>query len=167
VPLLSPRGGKGERVRRKAAPGQLALPFPGPRRRVLSFVAPLTVAERTELNGWRPPAMPATRAECRAQGLGWQTPCPHMGCRFHLAVEVDQDTGRVTMPLGELELSEYPVTCWAALTEHDAERGTGRTDPEIARITGLSLRTVERTAASALEKLREMPELLQWLLERE
>jgi len=109
----------------------------------------LTDEERAELKATPLPPMPKTRAECRSQGLGWSVPCPHVRCRYHMAQDAVDD--HVTEFWPDRTLDQFPATCW----EEVAERGP-RSDVEISRITGLSVRSIERATATAFAKLRAM-----------
>ena len=52
---------------------------------------------------------PTTRADCLVGGRNQARPCPWAACSFHLAVEVDLDTGALTEVWPDVELA--PVTC--------------------------------------------------------
>ena len=136
-------------MRVRVLPGQLALPLATNERRSVRYLRPMTDGERAEVAGEPIPPMPKTRSECRTQGLGWAVPCPHVQCRYHIGQ--DADGGQVTEFWPDRTLDQFPATCW----EEVAERGA-RTDVEIARITGLSVRSIERATASAFVKLRAL-----------
>jgi hypothetical protein len=53
---------------------------------------------------------PRKRADCMPGGANAQRPCPWVGCKFHLAVDVN-DVGSVKLNFPHLELSELRDTC--------------------------------------------------------
>lgn len=65
-----------------------------------------------------PPAAwrPRTRADC----ANVPRPCPYVGCRHHLALDVDPTTGNICRPHGDAEPEELPVSCSLDLAEHGA-----------------------------------------------
>jgi hypothetical protein len=134
-------------VRRgQPGPGQLAFGF-AIQARVARYSRPLTSEERRESYAVQIPRMPESPDECQVTGLGWTKPCPHFRCRHHLGCDV---LGKfVTVYREGVELEQYPATCSLAVARHGE-----RTEPQIAAITGISLRTIERDMASALAKLR-------------
>jgi hypothetical protein len=137
-------------MRVRALPGQLLLPLAlSEERRSVRYSRPMSQEDRAKVTAESLPAMPKTRSECRAQGLGWAVPCPHVQCRYHIGQDHERD--QVTEFWPDRTLDQFPATCW----EEIAERGP-RTDLEIARITGLSVRSIERATASAFAKLRAM-----------
>ncbi len=52
------------------------------------------------------PPRPATRAECPTEG-----PCPWVGCRHHLFLDVDVETGTIKFNFPELDFDELPRIC--------------------------------------------------------
>ena len=131
---------------KRAPPGQLAFGF-AIESRVARFSRRLTDEERGEIYRVRLPSMPESPDECQATGLGWAKPCPHFRCRYHLGCDVRGES--VTVYREGVEIEQYPATCALAVARHGE-----RTEPQIAAITGISLRTIERDMASALAKLR-------------
>ena len=99
------------------------------------------------MRGVRLPPMPNTDEECQITGLGWTKPCPHFRCRYHLGADVMGEF--VTVYRDGVSIEEYPATCSLAVARHGE-----RTETQIAAITGISLRTIERDMASAMAKLR-------------
>ena len=129
-----------------AGPGQLSFGF-AIQARVARYSRPLTSEEHREAYAVRIPRMPESPDECQVTGLGWTKPCPHFRCRYHLGCDVRGES--VTVYREGVELEQYPATCALAVARHGE-----RTEPQIAAITGISLRTIERDMASALAKLR-------------
>jgi len=131
---------------KRAPPGQLAFGFAIVGRVVRSSRA-LSEAERAEAYSVAIPPMPNTDEECQITGLGWTKPCPHFRCRYHLGADVMGEF--VTVYRDGVSIEEYPATCSLAVARHGE-----RTETQIAAITGISLRTIERDMASAMAKLR-------------
>src|SRR5262245_41857744 len=67
---------------------------------------------------------PATRADC----LEMPRPCPFATCRYHMAVEVNESTGNLTLRFPEREAIDIPETCSLDV----ADRG-GATLEEVAQ----------------------------------
>lgn len=88
---------------REIRPWTGALPQEAPKKRVALPV----VYER-----------PQTRGDCLEGGVNAQRPCPWASCRYHLGVNVNEDTGAVD------ELSDLPHTC--ALDVAEITDYTGR-----------------------------------------
>lgn len=59
-----------------------------------------------ELGDVELPPRPATRGECPDE-----RPCPWVGCRYHLAIDVDPETGSLKLNHPHLELEDMPHTC--------------------------------------------------------
>lgn len=115
--------------------------------RVVRRSRPLSKADRAEAYSVSIPPMPETDEECQATGLGWIKPCPHFRCRYHVGADVKGEY--VTIYRDGVDIEEYPATCALAVARHGE-----RTETQIAAITGISLRTIERDMASALAKIR-------------
>lgn len=90
-----------------------------PRARVVSaFAEPeyLSPSERRELEEDRP----RNRSECR----GHEGPCPWVGCRYHLYLDVNPVSGSIKINFPHLEPWELAETCAldVAEQEHDLEQ---------------------------------------------
>ena len=133
-------------MKRAPPPGQLVFGF-AIEAKVARFSRRLTEDERSSTYGIRLPPMPESDEQCKVTGLGWTKPCPHFRCRYHLGCDVRGES--ITVYRDGVELEQYPATCSLAVARHGE-----RTEPQIAAITGMSLRTIERDMASALAKLR-------------
>ncbi len=72
------------------------------------------------------------------------SPCPHVSCRYHLAIDVKGRSIRVQ----KRPIENLPHTC-AIQAANDGPRGT----KEIARILGLSRAMVSLEMRRALDKL--------------
>jgi hypothetical protein len=95
---------------------------------------------------------PRRRDECPDGGR----PCPYVGCRFHLYLDVNERNGNIKFNFPGHEVWEIPATCAldvAAGSEELSLAGVGR----FLNITRQRVRVVEE---STLAKLRE--EARQW-----
>lgn len=133
-------------MKRAPPPGQLSFGF-AIAGRVVRRSRPLSEQDRAEAYSVSIPPMPNTDEECQATGLGWTKPCPHFRCRYHLGIDVKGEY--VTVYRDGVDLDQHPATCSLAVARHGE-----RTETQIAAITGISLRTIERDMASAMAKLR-------------
>ena len=97
---------------------------------------------------WRP----TTRAQCKSM----PRPCPYVGCRYHLFLEIKR-LGGLQFPWGDdvEALREMPQTC--ALDVADADGATLDTVGEYTAMTRERVRQIEN---AALDKLRETNEML-------
>src|SRR6266700_707815 len=108
--------------------------------------APLTIAERKEVaeleaelraaGAYRP--MPRTRAECPPPG----TPCPHVRCRFHLALDVAA-SGAVKVahadPVDVVNLAAMRETCALVVADRAAAQQAVTGLEKVGQLMGLSL----------------------------
>lgn len=74
------------------------------------------------------PERPKTRADC----IDGPRPCPWVGCRYHLALDVTTN-GSIKLNFPNLEIAELPETC--AL---DVAELKGQSIAQVAREMGLS-----------------------------
>jgi Sigma-70, region 4 len=88
---------------------------------------------------------PATRGECR-HGL---RPCPYVGCRHHLYLEV-KPTGALTLSWPHLQPWEVPESCALDVAERDSH-----TLDEIGEVLNLSWERIRKIEAQALIRLRK------------
>lgn len=103
--------------------------------------------------------MPRTVGECEAQGLGRESgPCPFLRCGWNLAIDVNPDTGSVTLNapftidddgVPDLDLAAIPHTCAIAAVD-----GGPMTLQEIGLVLGLRKTGVEAAEKVILAKLR-------------
>ena len=78
------------------------------------------VALDEEQPGFVEPERPRTRAECE----GTQRPCPWVSCRYHLAIDVNEETGSIKLVFPDVDPWELPHSCAldaAALGPHTLE----------------------------------------------
>lgn len=94
--------------------------------------------ERIRVPAWLQDERPKTRADCQPGGSNQHRPCPWVGCRHHLALEVSEDYGTIRpnfegvldgrkRPLGDM--SGVPETCALDVAE--------RQDPDTGGYAGL------------------------------
>ena len=88
---------------------------------------------------------PATRGECRHG----PRPCPYVGCRHHLYLEV-KPTGALTVIWPHLQPWEIPESCALDVAERDSH-----TLDEIGEVLNLSWERIRKIDAQALIRLRE------------
>jgi len=81
-------------------------------------------------------------------------PCPWVGCRYHLYLDVDPDTGRLTLNFPDLEVDALEETCSLRAAQRFHERG--RLPPasmrEVGRMVNLPWRGVSSITRSGLAK---------------
>lgn len=82
-------------------------------------------------------ARPRTRGECRGQ----ERPCPWAGCRHHMALDINPESGAIKINHPHLELWEIRETCSLDV----AERGevTLETVAEVMNLTRERARQIE------------------------
>ncbi len=90
---------------------------------------------------------PQTRGECR-HGL---RPCPYVGCRHHLFLDVNQETGSIKLNFPDKNVWELEETCSLDV----ANRG-GITLEDVGITMNLTRERVRQVEAAGLDKIREM-----------
>jgi hypothetical protein len=88
---------------------------------------------------------PRTRAECRSG----PRPCLFVSCRFHLYLDVNEETGSLKLNFPHLEPHELPESCALDL----AERG-GVTLEEIGGLLNVTRERARQLEEHGLRKLR-------------
>lgn len=88
---------------------------------------------------------PRTRAECR----DGPRPCPWVGCKWHLYLDVNPATGALKLNFPDRELDELVQTCALDV----AERGEHVLET-VGELTNLTRERVRLTEVRALLKLR-------------
>jgi hypothetical protein len=112
--------------------------------------------QRRHLQMYDPPEsqMPRTRGECR----DGKRPCPCVGCKYHLYLDVNERTGTIKLNFPDLEVWEMPISC--ALDVADSGGATLENVGAIMNITRERVRQIEVKALAKLEKfakrLREL-----------
>lgn len=114
-------------------------------------------------------ARPTTRGECeemRRDVDGKRTACPFVGCRYHLALDVDPSTGSIKWARPGVELDELPATCALDVIEDAVDAGEVITQQRIAVVMGITKQGVATIERKVLRKLRRRygPEALHDML---
>lgn len=99
---------------------------------------------------------PRTRGECRNSGL---RPCPFVGCRYHLYLEVVSSGHALRLPRGlDVPPEAFPPEASCALDLADARLDEGYTLEEIAQFLGVTRERVRQVQDVALRKmLKRLP----------
>jgi hypothetical protein len=92
---------------------------------------------------------PATRAECESG----PRPCPHVGCKHHLYLDVSPTTGTIKLNFPELEVWELGASCALDV----AEAGGVRLEDvgELMNVTRERARQIEARAIKKLEAYQD------------
>jgi hypothetical protein len=91
------------------------------------------------------------RPKCRKDCELTARPCPWVGCRYHLAIDVDPGTGAIKVNFPDVELEDMPETCALDIAEDG-----GCTLEEVARamnITRERVRQIEQRAVAVLDAI--------------
>lgn len=92
--------------------------------------------------------MPQTRGEC-ADG---PRPCPWVGCKHHLYLDVNEETGGIKLNFPDLEPHEMTETCSLDVAERD-----GVTLEQVGEILNLTRERIRQIEVRGLVKLRARP----------
>jgi len=100
------------------------------------------------------PERPATRAECPDT-----RPCPWVGCRYHMYLDVNPRIGSIKINFPDLEPWELAETCALDVAERMAERepdqeGRHATFDEIGELMNISRERGRQIEAKALARMR-------------
>jgi hypothetical protein len=99
---------------------------------------------------------PKTRAECK----DGPRPCPYVGCKYHLFLDVNPTSGAIKLNFPDLEVWEMGESCALDVAEHG-----GTTLEDVGEITNLTrerIRQLEVKALAKLEQIREMDALREY-----
>lgn len=91
---------------------------------------------------------PKTRGECEHAAR----PCPYVGCRYHLYLDVNPATGNLKMNFPDREVWELEHSCALDVAE---EPRTLEEIGDILRITRERVRQIERTALAVMQEEAE------------
>jgi len=94
-----------------------------------------------------PTLRPASRSECRSM----PRPCPFVGCRYHLYLDVNPRNGNVKYNFPDLEPWELAYSCALDI----AEMGSGVTLEEIGHAMNLTRERVRQLEVVALSLVGE------------
>lgn len=92
---------------------------------------------------------PTVRGECEAGGWSEARPCPYVGCRHNLALDVDT-SGAVRAVVPTLDLEALPDTCALDVAEAHPH---GLTLDEVSQRLGLTRERVRQIEDRALAKV--------------
>ena len=98
-------------------------------------------------------ARPKTRGDC-VDGANVVRPCPFMSCKYHLALDVNTDTGSIKHNFPGVEVWEMPETCSLDV----ADRG-GLTLEEVGEMMNLTRERVRQLQDRSLAHLKWLAEL--------
>ena len=87
---------------------------------------------------------PKTRAEC----VNGFRPCPWVGCKYHLYIDVNNVLGSIKLNFPDLEPWEIPVTCSLDVAEMD-----GMKLEEIGDIMNITRERVRQIELKAISKV--------------
>ena len=100
---------------------------------------------------WR---RPLTREDCKHA----PRPCPFVGCKYHLYLDVNPDTGTIKLNFPRLDPHEMRESCALGL----AEQG-GLTLLEVGQALNVSRERIRQIEVEAFTKLRDHPLILELL----
>ena len=103
---------------------------------------------------------PKTRGDC-LHGAHAQRPCVFAGCRHHLYLDVNEETGSIKTNFPDLDIDEIPETC--ALDIADRGGITLKEVGEIMNLTRERIRQIETRGLNRLASLSEMASLSDYL----
>jgi hypothetical protein len=129
------------------------LPWQGGENRFLTLSGRLTKKEReigAELEYPHDIERPKTRGEC-ADG---ERPCPWVSCKYHLAIDVNEENGALKVNFPHLEVWDMPETCALDV----ADRG-GIVLERAAELMNLTRERVRQVELVAVNRLRGRPEV--------
>lgn len=104
------------------------------------------VLEGKELMDWMDVRRPRTRGECR-DGV---RPCPFVGCKYHLYLDVNTETKSIKKNFPHKEVWELDETCSLDV----AERG-GLTLEEVGDLLNLTRERIRQMEAHSVGQLTE------------
>jgi hypothetical protein len=97
------------------------------------------------------------RPQARSKCVAGPRPCPYVGCRYHLYLDVSRRTGSIKLNFPDLEVWELAVSC--ALDVADDGAATLEDVGAIMNVTRERIRQLEIDALARLAMLRDMREL--------
>lgn len=109
---------------------------------------------------------PVTRADCLPGGCNEQRPCPWVSCVWHLALDVNPDTGSIKHNFPDREVWEMPETCTLDVADREGQtlesvgETIGLTRERVRQIETRATDTLRRLGAKVLESPDDRPEYL-------
>ena len=95
------------------------------------------------------PTRPRTRGECLEGGANAERPCPFASCGYHLALDVDPDTGNIKVARPGVEIDQLLETCALDV----ADRG-GATLEDVGEYLNVVRERVRQIEVAAMRRLR-------------
>lgn len=93
---------------------------------------------------------PRSRGEC----LSASRPCPFVGCKHHLFLEVNPRTGSIQFTFPDLEIEELKETCALDVAARD-----GATLEGVGHVLNLTRERIRQIEVRGLVKLRAHPRI--------
>jgi hypothetical protein len=97
---------------------------------------------------------PKTRADCLPGGFNEHRPCPWYGCRHHLCLEVNPETGSLSVR----DMDDVPHTCVLDVAEIGSPPGSGHGTPitleEVGDILAVTRERARQLEVQALIRLK-------------
>lgn len=93
---------------------------------------------------------PLTRGDCATA----PRPCPFVGCKHNLYLEVNQHTGSIQFNFPELELEELEETCALDVADRD-----GSTLERVGHVLNLTRERIRQIEVRGLVKLKGHPDV--------
>lgn len=90
---------------------------------------------------------PKTRADC----VDGPRPCIWVGCRHHLGLDVNPQTGSITFPHGDLDPTELKTSCALDVAE---QRSDGSTLDDVGALLNVTRERIRQIEARAIITLR-------------
>lgn len=99
---------------------------------------------------------PQTRGDCLEGGMNAARPCPYVGCRHHLYLDVNPGDRSIKLNFPGLDLEDLPATCVLDVVDEMRQAGLKEVSiPDTQRHMNLwSEERVRQITTEALEKLR-------------
>lgn len=95
-------------------------------------------------------ARPRTRGECATSNPESLRPCPFVGCRHHLLLSVNAETGAITFNFPDKEFDEIEETCSLDV----ADEVGGMTLERVGELVNLTRERVRQLETGGLAMLR-------------
>lgn len=92
---------------------------------------------------------PRTRGDCLPGGCNAERPCPFVTCKYHLCLDVNPETGSITINFPSREPWDIPATC--ALDVADAG---ALTLDEVGEMTNLTRERIRQIEVRGLLKIK-------------
>ncbi len=91
---------------------------------------------------------PKRRGDCLPSGWNEQRPCPFASCKFHIAVDVNEDNGSLHVTFPGVEFEDMKETCALDVADRDDS-----TLEDVGAYLGLTRERIRQVETVALRKL--------------